>query len=307
MLESKISLTKDDILSLVSEEDIYRKYTFFDEVGKKFLSPFNKEKTPSCIVYPSNNYLYFKDFSSGKSGNCFSLVQQLEQIGYKESLLKIYKDFGLKIDFNNKKTFVKEYKSKITNIRIKPEKWNDKYLDYWKQYNISLDTLNYFNIIPISYYWINYNRFKVDFGFAYCFGNHKYKILQPYNNDWKWVSNTDSNTIQGFNQINNPSEIIITSSLKDIACIYENLGIQSIAPNSENTYLPKIVMDNLINSNKKVIVWFNNDDPGIKAAEYYKQFNFDIFIHDKDLPKDPSDIIKEGYDLETIWKMKTII
>lgn len=300
MLNPKIILNKNDILSLISEEDIYKRYSFFDEVGKKFLSPFNKENTPSCIVYPTNNYLCFKDFSSGKSGNCFYLVQQLEQIGYKESLLKIYKDFNLKLDFN-KKTESRIYKPKTTSIRIKTVTWNNHYLNYWKQYGISLNTLNHFNIVPINYYWINYNRFKVDFGFAYCFGNHKYKILQPYDEEWKWISNTDTSTVQGFNQINNPSEIIITSSLKDIACIYENLGLQAIAPNSENAFLPQIVIDNLLLSKKKITVWFNNDEAGIKAAKQYEKYNFNIFIHDLSLPKDPSDIIKEGYDLEKVY------
>jgi DNA primase len=301
MLIPKNNLTKDNILSLITEEDIYRKYTNFKIIGKKFHSPFNKEKTPSCIVFPSNNYLYFKDFSSGKKGNCFSLVQQLEQISYQDSLLKIKNDFDLRINFNNSLK-IREYIPKITNIQIRTISWTKKHLDYWKDYGISLNTLKYFNIVPISHYWINYNRFLVNFGFAYCFGNYKYKILQPEDNDWKWVSNTNIDIVQGLKQINKPEEIIVTSSLKDVACIYENLGLQAIAPNSENTMLSKKVIERL--QTIKTTIWFNNDKPGIEAANKYKEFGFNIFIHDSDLPKDPSDIYKEGYDLDKVWKIK---
>ena len=302
MLIPNITLTKEDILAYITEEEIFTKYTDFNEIGKKFYSPFGKENTPSCIVFPSSNYLYFKDFSSGKHGNCFSLVQQMEGIGYREALLKIKKDFNLKIDFNRSNLTDRIYVPKVTRIQIKQIYWTTKHINYWKDYGISMTTLKHFNIVPISHYWINDNRFNVDFGFAYYFYDGKFKILQPEEDEWKWISNTNPDTIQGYWQLNKPTELIVTSSLKDVACIYENLGLQAIAPNSENVMLPISIIDKLKTIN--TTIWFNNDEPGIKAAEKYREYGFNIFVHDLELPKDPSDLFKEGYDLEIIYNDK---
>lgn len=300
MLIPKIVLTKEDILSKISEEDIFRKYSDFQEVGKKFFSPFKKERTPSCLVHPISNYLYFKDFSSGKTGNCLSLVMELENCTYQEALVIIKKDFNIKKDFSSRLISNKEYIPKITNIKIRSIDWNSKYLEYWEQYGISKETLIKFNIKPISHYWINYDRFKVEFGFAYILQD-KFKILQPYDELWKWISNTNKDIVQGIEQLDYPKDIIVTSSLKDVAIIWEQLKIQAIAPNSENTMLPNWVIEKLKQLN--TTIWFNSDEAGYLGASKYKD-DFRIFNHNEELGKDPSDCVKNGYELEKIWNVE---
>jgi DNA primase len=86
----------------------------------------------------------------------------------------------------------------------------------------------------------------------------------------------------------NSKYLLITSSLKDLMC-FNKLGINNIeviAPDSENTMIGERAMSELMRSYQKIIVLFDNDDPGIKAAERYKMkygFNYIILPMEKDL------------------------
>jgi len=250
------------------------------------------------MQYTTSGYHLSGLKSSGKKGNCFSLVMQLYSATYQEALMIIKTDFSLKKDFNPELTTKQEYSIRTTDIKIKSVEWTTKYLEYWEQYNISKECLIKFNVVPISYYWVNHNRFKCEYSFAYLLQG-KYKILQPYDELFKWISNTNSETVQGLTQLNHPKDIIITSSLKDVMSIWEELNIQAIAPSSENTMLPNWVIEKLKLLN--TTIWFDSDEPGIIAAEKYREYGFRIFNHDGTLGKDPSDCIKNGYDLKSIW------
>ena len=97
------------------------------------------------------------------------------------------------------------------------------------------------------------------------------------------------NYIQGMDQLKyNSKYLLITSSLKDLMC-FNKLGINNIeviAPDSENTMIGERAMSEFMRSYQKIIVLFDNDDPGIKAAERYKMkygFNYIILPMEKDL------------------------
>jgi DNA primase len=116
------------------------------------------------------------------------------------------------------------------------------------------------------------------------------------------------NYIQGMDQLKyNSKYLLITSSLKDLMC-FNKLGINNIeviAPDSENTMIGERAMSEFMRSYQKIIVLFDNDDPGIKAAERYKMkygFNYIILPMEKDL----SDSVKvHGIDKvkETLFSL----
>lgn len=62
--------------------DLCQKYTKLKQKGANFigLSPFNKEKTPSFTVSPVKGI--FKCFSSGKGGDCFKFIQEIEGLSF---------------------------------------------------------------------------------------------------------------------------------------------------------------------------------------------------------------------------------
>jgi len=302
-MEVKNHISKEFILSKISEEDIFRRYTELEVIGKKFKSPFNNERTPSCIVYSN---MFFNCFSSGNKGSCFDLVMLKYGCTFYESLVMISNDFNL---FNSTKYNTTEYNPvlfgikpkqhiiKETKINIKSKKFTIKGLNYWKQYLISEKTLNKYLIKQLQSYWINENYYLLhndEIGFAYDFNNYKYQLLFPEKpKDYKWNSNTVITDLQGFNQLPKfGNQLIITSSLKDVACLNENYNLECIAPKSESTIIPEILIEHLKLRFNDIIVYLNNDETGIKFSKQYEEkYNLKWLINPLNLSKDPSDCI----------------
>lgn len=302
-MEAKLQITKEELLKHVSEEDIFKRYSDFQEINQKFFSPFNDEKTPSAIVYPNK---FFNCFSSGKKGSCFDLVMMKFGCSFQESLLLIANDFNiskLNLEFNPIIFGIKpkkSYISKPVDIKIKSKSFTKEGLDYWNQYLINEKTLIKYEIKQLEYYWLNNKMFKLYYnqlGFAYDFYNYKYQLLFPNNTkEFKWFSNTTITDLQGFNQLPlNGDKLIITSSLKDVACLNENFNLECVAPKSENSIIPEIIIEHLKLRFKQIIIYLNNDAAGIRSSkEYEERYNLKWIINPLELDKDPSDIIKNS-------------
>ncbi|NTU93955.1 MAG: DNA primase, partial [Chlorobiaceae bacterium] len=80
-----------DIVDLVSD------YVKLVPSGRhyKALSPFTQEKTPSFIVSPDKQI--FKCFSSGKGGNVFSFVMEVERVTFPEAVELLAKRAGMDV------------------------------------------------------------------------------------------------------------------------------------------------------------------------------------------------------------------
>ena len=76
----------EEIKSRLNIEDVVGEYVQLKRAGRNFkgLSPFTAERTPSFIVSPEKGIWH--DFSSGKGGNIFSFVMELEGLEFKEAL-----------------------------------------------------------------------------------------------------------------------------------------------------------------------------------------------------------------------------
>jgi hypothetical protein len=95
-------------------------------------------------------------------------------------------------------------------------------------------------------------------------------------------------------QLQGHDVLVITSSLKDIMAIKSlKLNIDIIAPDSENSTIKDAIMQPYIESYKKIFVLFDNDEPGIKAAEKYKQIYPSLIPILLTMSKDPSDSIRD--------------
>lgn len=313
-MKLRTQLTLEDILSKTDEESLFRYYTEFKTISKKFCCPIHKEKTPSCKVF-GHSPLMYKCFGCGSNGTIIQLIQNKYLCTYNEALQIIANDFNISNSFVTKNQvglILQENHVKIvknTLIEVRYCKWSTKLLNYWKDYSISLKTLEKYHIKPIDYYWINYNRFKTDFGFAYKI-NNKYKILQPNCVEYKWSGNLTINEIQGFMQLEPADQLIITSSLKDVACLNENYNLQCIAPSSENAFLNDSKLEWLKSKYKEIIVYFNNDKAGIKASKDYKEkYGFNYIMNPQEISKDPSDCFKnnEKTQLTEFLKINKII
>ena len=76
----------EDIKARLSIEDVVAEYLELKRAGRNLraLSPFSNEKTASLMVSPEKQIWH--DFSSGKGGNMFSFVMEMEGVDFKGSL-----------------------------------------------------------------------------------------------------------------------------------------------------------------------------------------------------------------------------
>ena len=292
---------KDEILELTTEYDIFEFYIGSKfPISRKFKSPLRGDSDPSFSIFVSKKErrLLFKDFGTGDSGDCFKFVQLLFGISYNEALSKIIKDvINKNITSSEKgKTVEYKYKPSQSKIEIKVREFNDSDLKYWNEYGISLPTLNKYNVHATSAVWVNdvLKLTETDSNPIYSYVIFdKFKIYSPFNKKLKWLSNTTSYDIQGYQQLTEENDLlIITKSLKDVMCLHE-LGYNSIACPSENVLIPSIIFENLKSRFNRVIVFYDNDKSGIEgASKISKAYDLESIIIPDVEYKDISDFVK---------------
>jgi len=267
----------------------------------KIKSVFNKaDKVPSMCIYTdrANSYRY-KDFSSGKSGSAIDFVKELKHLSFYEAaqlIVQVYNDYVL---HNNGgydlKEFQKASRYKVTSYAFRTWTTQDQY--FWTQFNIGSKLLEEYCVRPLDYYCMTKDDKNLCITGLYLYGYFKkdgtlYKIYQPKTLDKKFIKVTDY--IQGFEQIHHHKNLLITSSLKDVMSIKSlKLKIDVIAPDSENTMIKDDIMDDFIESYDKIIIMFDNDEPGIKAMKTYKEKHPFVEIALLPMSKDVSDSIKD--------------
>jgi len=84
-----------EIKARISIEDVISEYVQLKRSGRNFkgLSPFTSEKSPSFIVSPEKQIWH--DFSSGKGGDIFSFIQEVEGLDFKGSLELLARKAGI--------------------------------------------------------------------------------------------------------------------------------------------------------------------------------------------------------------------
>ena len=87
-----------EVKSRLSVEDVLSEYVQLKRAGRNFkgLSPFTNEKTPSFVVSPEKQIWH--DFSSGKGGDIFSFIMEVEGVDFKGALDLLARKAGLNLD-----------------------------------------------------------------------------------------------------------------------------------------------------------------------------------------------------------------
>src|SRR5487761_1412064 len=88
----------EEIKSRLSIEDVISEYVQLKRAGRNWrgLSPFSNERTPSFMVSPEKQIWH--DFSSGKGGNMFSFVMEVEGLDFKGALELLARKAGIDIE-----------------------------------------------------------------------------------------------------------------------------------------------------------------------------------------------------------------
>lgn len=88
----------EEIKSRLNIEDVASQYVELKRSGRNFkaLSPFTNEKSASLMISPEKQIWH--DFSSGKGGDMFSLVMELEGLDFKGSMEVLARQAGVDLD-----------------------------------------------------------------------------------------------------------------------------------------------------------------------------------------------------------------
>jgi hypothetical protein len=272
----------------------------------KMLSAFNvKDKVPSMFIYCTGGFYKFKDFSSGFQGDALELVKALFNLPSRghaaNKIINDYQDYLLHNDIPAVVEFKFHDKFKVVDYEMRH--WNTQDSKFWTSFKISSSLLSKYNVVPLSFFTMEKKEedgsmLSYKFTKAYTYGYFRengelYKIYMPKVTEKKFIK--VQNYVQGIDQLKYEAKyLVITSSLKDLMC-FNKLGIgnvECIAPDSENTMIGESVMGKLSNQYSKIIVLFDNDEPGIKAAQRYKdKYGYDYVV--LDMSKDLSDSVKD--------------
>jgi 5S rRNA maturation endonuclease (ribonuclease M5) len=273
-------------------------------VDIKIKSVFNpKERTASMCIYVNSSGEYrFKDFSTGKGGCGVELVKLMNNINYHTACRLIVEKYNDYVLHNNGsydvEKFIKASKYRVTKHTVR--KWSTQDQYFWTQFNIGTKLLTEHRVVPLEHYTLTKDDNDLKIKGLYLYGYFKedgtlYKIYQPKTLDKKFIK--VANYVQGWEQLGNHSNLIITSSLKDVMSIKSlKLNIDVIAPDSENTIIKNDVMEELDRRYDNIILLYDNDEPGIEAMKKFKEkypIN-KIKIAILPMSKDVSDSIKDS-------------
>ena len=307
-------LHTDVILSKITEYDIFVYYIpEFKQLGKKFRSELREDNSPTVSIIPFNGKLLYKDFGhSEHTFDCFNYVRYKYDCSFIDALRIIDCDFNLGLSSRKegiqftmgylgyKQSNTPKYTKNDVIIQKRRRPWTREDANFWSKYLISKKILTMFAVEPISHFWVNNNRFSCkSITYAFRF-NNRYKIYSPYEMDNKWLSNTNKNDVQGYNQLPKQGKrLFITSSLKDVMCLYA-AGYNSIAMQSEMQIPEEKLISELTQRFNTVDILYDNDfdkhgNPGqTMAKKLCDLYGFNNFcIPDRLESKDPSDLISK--------------
>jgi DNA primase len=310
MLKSKkLIFFIDDVPSTWIFEHYLNLSEKLDGQTVKMNSIFQRERTPSmCVYYNDEDRQYkFKDFSSGKSGNGAALVSAIFNIPYGHAVTRIIDDYTNYLDDKEldpisigNEVIVSKPRYKVTSSATR--QWNTADANFWVQFGINSNLLNEHNIRPIQRYTmarmfdngteevITIERHGI-YGYYNQTGD-LCKIYQPNQKSKKFIKIKDY--IQGSDQLTGSKCLIICSSLKDALSLkaMKFKGIDVIAPDSENSMIPKEYMYDMMTKYRKIFTLFDDDVAGIKAMKKYEELYGISYLH-LQMSKDLSDSVKD--------------
>lgn len=313
-------VNKENILERVTSYDIFARYvTPFKKIGKHFCSELRRDHNPTCIIGKVGNKLIYRDFSETEARDCFDYIMVKHNVGFQESLEMINLDFNLGLipiknitytptvtpisDFN-----IDDIEKLPTDIRVTIRKWTIADKTFWNgKYDITSGRLKKFKVYPLDGYWINGRFFKCgpnSYGFYFSKledGREAWKIYQPYEVDYKFITNCPDFFVQGYDLLPKSGDLlIITKSYKDVI-VLDMIDIPSISPNSESVYVDPKVIEELKGRFEEIWILYDNDEAGIRGAKRLsEEFKLPcIFMPEG--TKDPSDFV-ESYDILSLRK-----
>lgn len=282
-----------------------------DIMVKSVFNPKDKRPSMSIFVSRKREYRYY-DHSTGSQGSKIDLIMTLFKLGFSDAVDKIIEDYNqYLLDAGDSKIQQFQQRAKYQVIDYERRKWTVLDRDYWTSYRIGSHELNKYNVSGLASYTLSNgtNQLRVEGKMIYGYftsSGELYKTYQPRASERRFMKIKQH--IQGLDQLKYETDtLIITKALKDIICLdVMDLGVEAVAPDSENMLLPALMIETLKGKYKHIITLMDNDAAGIASMEkYHESYNLPYII--SPLEKDPSDSIKIRGINQTRATFKTLI
>uniref|UniRef100_A0A6M3M0D6 DNA primase n=1 Tax=viral metagenome TaxID=1070528 RepID=A0A6M3M0D6_9ZZZZ len=318
MYQISMPLTMENILKRVSEWDIFVNYCpELTEPDTPFRSVFREDLNPSCRVSLLYGRMIYKDFGEIKSFNCFGYVSRRFNLSFVDALQKINRDFNLGLEDSGKEDIVytnvtigsmpKLQERSQTIIKVKTRSWSDIDQVYWyDNFHISKDVVYKSYTFPISHFWINNHRtdnqdllFTIETAepaYGYYFGRHEgidlWYIYRPTKNKYRgrWKSNVRLKVIDGWRTLPESGNIVFIQKSRKDRLLMNVLGYNCVNGINESSLILREDVDRLKNMFDNVVIYYDNDEPGIERAQTFsEQFSIPYIHNPINEPKDVTD------------------
>lgn len=250
----------NDIKKYIDAEQVKNKIAL--DLGLKF-----KNNKCLCFLHSESNPSMsfdvkkkkFKCFSCGQSYDIFNHYQQYYNLSFLEALKSIVRDFDLNID-----VIINESDRKPKKSPTKHENYNKNILTYCEKRNISKDTIDYVGVKE--------NNNCVVFEYRNELGEHlanKYRKTKKSEGPKMWFEKgTNVNTLFNMDKINISEPLLITEGEFDCLSAIESGFKNTVSiPSGVNSANEWITSNwTFIEQFEEIIIWFDNDEPGIKGA-----------------------------------------
>ena len=292
------ALTKEYLLRVIGQEEIFKRYTNFDriETVKLFRSPIRDDDNPTAkYAYRADGKLVLRDFNGHFWGDCFDLVQKMEYCSnFQATLERIALDFGIIRNdgtFNENKVHVPRNTPKVIlqptqkQIRVKRRPWKEVDKVYWSdERKFTKAELVEAKIAPVDVVWLNdYAIYSFaesgekDPAYVYQFGEgYNYKIYFPKRvKKMRFLCNTD--IVQNYEFMPEHVPILIlTKSYKDCRQIikhYDTHGTWAIAAQAESHYFTESQLFEYRERCDYLVSLYDFDYAGIRMANWLKNYH----------------------------------
>lgn len=301
-------LTFERLKIWLTDPQIYEFYLGDFQLNGKYNAPYRDDPNASLQLKKSEEgVLYWRDYGKPyefqKGSDAVALVEHMFDCSREEAIQIIWKEM-IASDDVIPRVVVRPDTAKLP---LKPfyREMQDWEYEYWGEHGISKDTLRLFNVHALTgLYKLDRLIWKSESGnpaYIYVFGRDKFKCYRPLDTTGhKFLGYNNSDVIEGWSQIPEKGDLlIVTKSMKDVMVLYE-AGFVSCSPTSENSFRTIVNRAEELNKRfKKIIIFYDNDLPGITASEKLSSLTGweSIMIPVEEGIKDVSDWVRrDGYD-----------
>ena len=286
------SWSKQELLDQVSPEQVMQHLGLpVDEIlgqhSCKFQSPFREDRKADCkLRYADNGTLYFHDPAHGLSLDWLGCVQYAHDLTFPQALNWVAQAFALAPGQEPgpevlaiRQLNAARPPAKPSVIQIKARPWNKADLGYWSMGNIDERLLLLGRVWPISDYWLNgQHRRAQPMTYAYA-EDDGFKVYSTQERGpYRFLSTTRA--LSCYELLPQRGELLlITSSKKDALCLM-SFGYHAVAPQGESMDLPAHLLWELKQRFTRVVLFYDNDYPGLKLAHLKCQkWGVTDFVH----------------------------